>query len=138
MIPTLSTLAKIGHAYGVDLSYFFSDVQHHSSAITRRAHLLDERRDLASVKTTPLQLPRADSKQISKLIELSPGSVVTLGEPGRRTEFTAHVLEGNLRVNSAGAEERLSLGDCVVFDTDAAVLFTGGEARCLVLLVLAR
>jgi len=138
MIPTLPTLAKISHAYGVDLSFFFSDVQHHSSALTRRAHMLDDRREQSIVKTTPLHLPRAESKQVSKLIDLPGGATVTLSEPAKRAEFTAHVLEGNLRVNSAGSEERLSAGDCKVFDTDAAVLFTAEEPRCRVLAVVAR
>jgi transcriptional regulator with XRE-family HTH domain len=38
MIPTLHTLEKICRAYGIGLGYFFRDPQHHSVAITRKAH----------------------------------------------------------------------------------------------------
>jgi len=58
MIPTLPTLAKIAHAYGVDLAFFFSTVQRHSLAITRKAHISADRRDLPRARGTKPQAPR--------------------------------------------------------------------------------
>lgn len=138
MVPTLAKLAKICRVYGIDLGYFFSDVHHHSSAITRKAQMLEDRKEHGLVRTSSLHLPNAESKQVSKLIELSPTSTMILSEAGRRTELTAYVLEGSLRVSSAGAEELLSVGDCIILDTDAAVLFTGVDTRCRLLVVAVR
>ena len=138
MIPTLPTLAKICHVYGVDLGYFFCGLEHHSLAITRGPHMLEDRREHGMIRTIPLHVLTEQSKQVSQVIEIPAGTTLTMSEHGRRTELTVYVLEGSLGVNSAGAEERLSTGDCIVLDTDAAVLFTASETRCRVLAVAAR
>jgi len=138
MVPTLTTLAKICRVYGIGLGYFFSEPQYHSSAITRKAHMLEDRKQHGLTKTTLLHMPNAHGKQVSKLIELSPASTMTLSEAGRRTELTAYVLDGSLRISSASAEELLSVGDCIVLDTDSAVLISGGDTRCRLLVVAAR
>jgi transcriptional regulator with XRE-family HTH domain len=138
MVPTLATLAKICRVYGIGLGYFFAEVQHQSSAITRKAQMLEGRREQGTVKSTPLHVPHAESKQVSQLIEPSPTTTVTLSELGRRTELTAYVLDGSLRISSAGAEEHLLQGDCIVLDTDATVLVSGGDTRCRLLALVAR
>jgi transcriptional regulator with XRE-family HTH domain len=66
MVPTLATLAKICRVYGIGLGYFFAEVQHHSSAITRKAQMLEGRREQGTVKSTPLHVPHAESKQVSQ------------------------------------------------------------------------
>jgi len=63
------------------------------------------------------------------------GPTLALSEQGRRTELTAYVLEGTLEVNSAGSNEMLSPGDCIVLDTDIAVFCTAADAACRVLTV---
>jgi len=54
MVPTLGTLSKICRVYGIGLGYFFSEPEHHSSAITRGANLLQNRRGQASIGATTL------------------------------------------------------------------------------------
>ena len=138
MIPTLPTLAKICHVYGIGLDYFFSNTEHHFLSITRKAHISEEHRQLTAPRTTPLHLPSADSRQVSKVVELPAGSTLTLTEAGRRTELTGYVLDGTLRVTSVGALDRLTPGDCIVLETDAAVFCSAEDTRCRVLVVLAR
>jgi len=138
MIPTLPTLSKICRTYGIGFGYFFSDVEHHSLAITRRAHLVEERRQKGTTKTTPLHVSSAQGKQLSRLLEITAGATLSISEPGTRTELTAYVLEGSLRVNSAGSDEVLVAGDCIVLDTDAAVVISADRAPCRVLTVIVR
>jgi len=138
MIPTLPTLSKICQSYGIGLGYFFYDVEHHSLAITRRTHVLQERREKGATKTTPLHVSSAQSKQVSSLLEMTAGTTLRVSEPGTRTELAAYVLEGNLRVNSAGTDEVLSFGDCIVLDTDSVVLLSADRISCRVLTVTAR
>jgi transcriptional regulator with XRE-family HTH domain len=138
MIPTLPTLSKICRTYGIGLGYFFCEAKHHSMVITRKAHLDDHRRERPSLQLTPLHLPRDRSKQVARIIEIPAASTMTISEPHTRTELTAYVVEGSLRIDNAGTDELLAPGDCVVLDTDAAVLFSGCDSRCRVLVVVAR
>jgi len=138
MIPTLPTLSKICRSYGIGLRYFFSDEEHHSLAITRRAHLMEERRDKGPTRTTPLHVSSPQSKQVSRLLEITSGATLRVSEPGNRTELTAYVLEGSLTVNSAGSDEVLSVGDCIVLDTNEAVLIRTDDVSRRVLAVIAR
>lgn len=138
MVPTLPTLAKISRAFGVDLSYFFSPVSHHSSAITRRAHISNPRRDLPNVKHTPLHWPTPESRQSSEVIEIPSGATFNVGGIALRTELTAYVLEGPVSMTVAGVVDVLETGDCVVLDTDAAVTLTGMGNLSRVLAVFAR
>ncbi|WP_239461929.1 hypothetical protein [Occallatibacter savannae] len=86
----------------------------------------------------PLHVPTASGKQVSRVFEIPSGSTLAMSEQGKRTEITAYVLEGNLGVNSAGSDEVLSPGDCIVLNTDAVVFCTAGDAACRVLAVIAR
>ena len=138
MIPTLPTLSKICRTYGIGLGYFFCEAEHHSMAITRKAHLDDHRRERPSLRSTPLHLPSDRSKQVARIIEIPADSTMTVSEPHTRTELTAYVVEGSLRIDNAGTDELLAPGDCGVLDTNAAVLFSGGDSRCRVLVVVAR
>ena len=138
MVPTLGTLAKICRVYGIGLGYFFSEPEHHSSAITRGANLLPNRRAQASIGTTPLHSPTASGKQVSRVLDIPSGATLALSQKGRRTELTAYILEGTLDVNGAGTEEMLSQGDFIVLDTEIAVFCTAADAACRVLTVNAR
>lgn len=138
MIPTLPTLAKISRVYGVDLAYFFSSVTHHSLAITRHAHVTDERRDQPTVKQTPLHHSTPESKQLSKVVDIPAGVTFNVGDAATRTELTAYVLEGPLHMTAAGVSDVLRTGDSFVLETDAAVMWTAASSRCRVLAVFAR
>lgn len=138
MIPTLPTLAKICRAYGIGLGYFFSEPDQHSLSITRKAHMFDQRREQTSPRSIPLHVPAIQSKQISKVIEIPAGATTRVSEFAARTELTGYVLEGRIRISIAGAEEHLSLGDCLVLDTDAVVLVSGVDTRSRLLAVIAR
>src|SRR5579863_4035216 len=50
MIPTLPTLATICRVYGVGMSHFFSEPDHHVLSITRKAHLQGKVRSHELVK----------------------------------------------------------------------------------------
>jgi len=138
MIPTLPTLAKLSRAYGVDLAYFFSPVTHHSLAITRGAHIVDSRREQATTRNTPLHHATPESRQFSKIVDIPAGATLNVGGAGLRTQLTAYVLAGPLSVSVAGAVELLQTGDCLVLDTDAALIFAALENPCRVLTVFAR
>jgi transcriptional regulator with XRE-family HTH domain len=136
MIPTLPTLAKIAHAYGVDLAFFFSTVQRHSLAITRKAHISADRRDLPRAREMPLHHSTPISRQVSRIVEIPANA--SCNNPNVRTELTACVLEGTLHLTSAGTEEVLHSGDILVLDTDSAVTWSAPETGCRVLAVFAR
>jgi transcriptional regulator with XRE-family HTH domain len=138
MIPTLPTLAKIAHAYGVDLAFFFSTVQRHSLAITRKAHISADRRDLPRAREMPLHHSTPISRQVSRIVEIPANASCNIGNPNVRTELTACVLEGTLHLTSAGTEEVLHSGDILVLDTDSAVTWSAPETGCRVLAVFAR
>src|ERR1700738_4324493 len=50
MIPTLSTLATVSRVYGVGMSHFFTEPEHHSLSITRKAHLQSTARGTESLR----------------------------------------------------------------------------------------
>src|SRR5689334_18346984 len=43
MVPTLQTLSSLCRVYGIGLSYFFSEPKQLSLAITRKAHIAEQR-----------------------------------------------------------------------------------------------
>ena len=135
MIPTLPTLAKICRVYGVGLGYFFSEAERESLAITRKAHMIDHRRGQPHVRSIALHMPNEQSSLISSLVEVPAAARITVGDPGRRTELMAYVIDGNLTVKNGGTEEHLCPGDCAVVETDIAAMFTASDALCRVLLV---
>jgi transcriptional regulator with XRE-family HTH domain len=139
MVPTLQTLVKISHIYGVDLAYFFTGPTQHSLAITRHAHVADERRSQHLPVELPLHHSSTASRQVSRILEIPAGVSWSIGNPGARTELTGYVIAGVLHLTSAGSEEVLNPGDCLVLDTDATSLWTASpETSCRVLAVFAR
>lgn len=135
MTPTLQTLARICRVYGTGLSYFFSEPAIHSVAITRNLHKADEARAHPAIKRTPLHALTARSKQLSQILEIPAGVIASLVESGSRSELTAYVLDGTLRLTVAGSEEELHADDSIVLDTDAVVLWSAGDSGCRVLTV---
>jgi transcriptional regulator with XRE-family HTH domain len=138
MIPTLPTIAKISRAYGVDLGYFFSTVAHHSLSITRGAHIADPRREQPTTRNTLLHHVVPASRQFSKIVDIPAGATLNVGGAALRTELTAYVLAGPLSITVAGTVDVLQTGDCIVFDTDAAIIFAALENPCRLLTVFAR
>jgi transcriptional regulator with XRE-family HTH domain len=136
MIPTLQTLARISRVYGVDLGYFFSSVTHHSLSITRRAHISDDPRGQQAAKEKPLQPYLGTRKQVSQIIDIPAGVMFDAGQSGARTELTAYVLRGTLRMSTAGMLDTVDAGDCFVLETDGAVFWISGDSGCRVLVVL--
>ena len=53
MIPTLPTLATICRVYGVGMSHFFAEPEHHTLSITRKAHLQGTGEGPEAVKRFP-------------------------------------------------------------------------------------
>jgi len=138
MIPTLPTLAKISHAFGVDLSHFFSPATHHSLSITRSAHIADPRHHQSTAKHTPLHRASPESRLFSKIVDIPAGVTFNIGGPASRTELTAYVLDGPLHFTAAGVVEALNTGDCIVIDTDSPAMLTALQSDCRVLTVFAR
>ena len=134
MIPTLPTLLRICRVYGVDLGFFFCTGQQHSLAITRKAHISVDRRDLARAREVPLHHSSPISRQVSRVFEIPAEASFNIGNSGVRTELTAYVLEGTVHMSGA-AEEVLNSGDCLVLDTDSAVTWSAPESGCRVLAV---
>jgi len=138
MLPTLATLANICcRVYGVDLGYFFAGPTHHSLSITRNVYVAADHRDTPAARQTPLHSLRSDSKQLSKIIDIPAGATLQLIQGGARTQLTGYILEGTLQMTSAGSEEVLHTGDCVVMDTDGNVIWSAPASRCRVLAVFA-
>ena len=139
MIPTISTLARLCQVYGVGLGYFFSDATHHSLSISRKAHLSHHGREQATATRIPLHVPTARSSMFVRVLDLPTGLPSNVGESGARTELFAYVLEGRLQLTTAGSNEVLETGDCVVLDTDEPAVWSAlGESPCRVLSISAR
>lgn len=138
MIPTLPTLAKICRVFGIGLSHFFAEGREHSLAITRKAHILDRARG-ESLQTIPLHLPTATGRMVARIIDFPRDFTARADESGQRTELVAYVLTGALRLISAGAQDVLETGDCVVLDTEGSVIWgAAGDSRCRALIVTKR
>jgi len=139
MVPTLQTLLKIAQVYGVDLAYFFSAPTQHSLAITRHAHIADDRRTPHAAIELPLHRSGVASRLVAKIMEIPAGVSWSIGHPDTRTELTGYVIDGTLHLTTAGSQEVLNPGDCIVLDTDTASLWTAPpETQCRVLVVFAR
>lgn len=137
MIPTLHTLEKICRAYGIGLGYFFRDPQHHSVAITRKAHTHGHRGEKLQ-RHTRLHVATAEGHQVSQIIDLQAGGFSAVGECGNITELTAYVIEGTLHVTVAGSHETLEQGDSIVVTTDQPIMWSAAtESPCQFLSVVA-
>jgi transcriptional regulator with XRE-family HTH domain len=138
MVPTLHTLEKICRVYGISFGHFFCEPQHHSLAITRKAHTTRRRGDQLP-RPTPLHVPTAEGHQISQIIDIPAGVSTTVGECGSTTEVTAYVIEGTLHVSIAGANEILEQGDSLVVTTDQSLVWSAPDkTACRILSVATR
>jgi transcriptional regulator with XRE-family HTH domain len=137
MIPTLPTLATICRVYGVGMSHFFSEPEHHILSITRKAHLESTARGPEPVRTVPLNSPRNSSGLLAEMIEVPKGNSDALsGEYNRETCGLVYVIEGSLHLASGGLQEVLEAGDCVFVDTAMPLVWTAaGKNACRVLAV---
>jgi transcriptional regulator with XRE-family HTH domain len=136
MIPTLPTLANICRVYGVGLSYFFSDPEKHTLAITRKAHLLGNGRGQDGVKQVLLHALNTNARMVARMVEYPQGASGTMSEGGQSACSLIYVLEGKLQMDSGGMQEVLETGDCAYIDSDMAIAWSaGGTERCRVLVV---
>jgi transcriptional regulator with XRE-family HTH domain len=136
MIPTLPTLANICRVYGVGLSYFFSDPEKHTLAITRKAHLLGNGRGQDGVKQVLLHALNTNARMVARMVEYPQGASGTMSEGGQSACSLIYVLEGKLQMDSGGMQEVLETGDCAYIDSDMAIAWcAGGTERCRVLVV---
>lgn len=137
MIPTLPTLATICRVYGVGLSHFFSEPDHHMLSITRKAHLQSAGRGPEPVRTIPLSPPRTASGLHAEMIEVPNAAAEALsGVYSRETCGLIYVIEGRLQLASGGLQEVLDAGDCVFVDTQMPLVWSAsGKHPCRVIAV---
>jgi transcriptional regulator with XRE-family HTH domain len=137
MIPTLPTLATICRVYGVGLSHFFSEPDHHMLSITRKAHLQSAARGPEAVRAIPLSPPRSATGLLAEMIEV-PGatSEAMSGVYNRETSGLVYVIEGRLNLAAGGLQETLDAGDCVFIDTRMPLVWSAaGKHVCRVITV---
>ncbi len=137
MIPTLPTLATICRVYGVGLSHFFSEPDHHMLSITRKAHLQSAARGPEALRTIPLSPPRSSTGLQAEMIEVpSSASEALPGVYNRETSGLVYVIEGRLNLAAGGLQEVLDAGDCVFIDTKMPLVWSAaGKHPCRVLAV---
>ena len=136
MIPTLPTLATIARVYGVGMSYFFSEPSRHSLSITRKAHLEGEGRGPEPFKITPLNAATHKPALVAEMIEFAPGGAMLPADHYKEPISVIYVLEGRLRLESAGMEEILESGDCACVESDMTLAWNAvGKSRCRILSV---
>ena len=136
MVPTLPTLATISRAYGVGMSYFFSEPARHTLSITRKAHLQSNTHGLESVKTTPLSAVSKGSRLMAQMIDLPVGGASVMSDAGHETNGLVYVLEGKLQLDAGGMHELLEAGDCACMESEMALAWSAaGKHRCRILAV---
>ncbi len=137
MIPTLSTLALISRAYGVDMGFFFSEPAKHTLSITRKAHLEGISRGLESVKSIPLNVSTPSARLVASMIELSAGGAPCPADACRGDSALVYVLEGKLRLDAGGMQEMLEAGDCAYVESEISLAWSAaGKGRCRILAVM--
>jgi transcriptional regulator with XRE-family HTH domain len=139
MIPTLPTLATIARAYGVSMSYFFSEPTHHALSITRRAHLEGDGRVAESVKVTPLNAEGKGFRLMAQMIEFPPGGANIAVNGFQESGAVVYVLEGRLRLDAGGMRDTLETGDCACMESEMPMAWSAADKhRCRVLAVMPR
>jgi transcriptional regulator with XRE-family HTH domain len=137
MIPTLPTLATISRAYGVGMSYFFSEPARHTLSITRKAHLQSSGRGPEPVKVTPLNAAGESPRLVAQMIEFPPGAATSATESFHETSGLVYVLEGRLQLDAGGMREVLEPGDCAYMESEMPLAWSAADKhRCRVLAVL--
>ncbi len=136
MIPTLPTLATICRVYGVGLSHFFCEPEHHRLSITRRAHFQGSHRGAVPSTVVPLNSTSHDTPLFAQMIELTPNSSSSFHGIGGGTSAVVYVLEGRLQFSGGAMTETLDTGDCACIDTSMAFSWSAvGKHRCRILAV---
>jgi transcriptional regulator with XRE-family HTH domain len=130
MIPTLSTLALISRAYGVDMGFFFSEPAKHTLSITRKAHLEGNSRGLELVKTIPLNVSTPSARLVASMIELSAGGAPCPADACCGDSTLVYVLEGKLRLDAGGMQEMLEAGDCAYVESEIALAWSAAGKGC--------
>jgi transcriptional regulator with XRE-family HTH domain len=136
MIPTLPTLSSICRAFGVGLSFFFTEPTKHSVSITRKAHAFENARSKGELKTAPLN-PSTCARLLARVVEFPAGTVVTLTEAGSPLSCVVHILTGRLHLVVGGDPvEVLETGDCVCVESDMLISWSkDGTSTCRALVV---
>ncbi len=136
MIPTLSTLATVCRVYGVGISHFFAESEHHSLSITRKAHLESKGHGQESARSIPLNSPLEKPCLIAQMIELAPGSASCIEPSCGETCGLAYVLEGSLQLEVGGVHETLEAGDCIYMQSQMPLAWSPiAKHRCRILFV---
>ena len=140
MIPTLPTLATISRVYGVGMSHFFNEPDHHTLSITRNAQFHSHGRGPEPERAIPLHLVTGAECLQAQVVEITPDG----GEPFPEVANgpvcgLVYVVEGQLELNAGGLQERMDAGDCLYLDTQLPLSWNaGGKERCRVLCVRSR
>lgn len=137
MIPTLPTLATICRVYGVGLSHFFLEPDHHMLSITRKAHLEGMSRGPESIKAIPLSPPRSSTGLLAEMIEVpTAASEAFSGVDNKETSGLIYVIQGRLQLAAGALQEVLDAGDCVFIDTCMPLAWrAAGKHPCRIIAV---
>jgi len=135
MVPTLSTLAILCRVYGVGLGFFFADATKHSMSITRS--LQKPRSGRRQETKKQYRLNGTDSKpMLAREVNLPPQFTETLNEVSKVFVGMIYVLEGMLKLESAGQTDTLEPGDCVCLDSEMLIAWgASGTSWCRALVV---
>jgi transcriptional regulator with XRE-family HTH domain len=137
MIPTLPTLATISRVYGVGMSHFFTEPEHHTLSITRKAQLHSHSRGPEHDRAMPLHLITGLPRLSAHVVDLPPEGGDPFGSAASQPVCgLIYVIEGRLEMNVGGMQEALDAGDCLYLDTLMPLAWSaGGKERCRVLCV---
>ena len=136
MVPTLPTLSTICRVYGVGLSHFFCEPEHHALSITRKAHLQAKARGEEPVRSVPLNAPGSGVPLRAEMMDVTAAAPLTLNEPNERTMALLYVVDGRVQFNAGAMMEVLEAGDCAYVDTSLPLAWsTMGKSRCRILVV---
>ena len=137
MIPTLPTLARICRVYGIGLHYFFGVLDDHSIAVTRRSHVVEEKRGFRSLKTIPLHVSSAEDDLIARIIDFPPDMPSRIEDGRTASQLVAYIIDGSIELNLAGMKKTLRAGDCAVLNKPASAIWSAASSHCRVLVVTA-
>lgn len=136
MIPTLPTLVTIIRAYGVGLSYFFTDPERHAISITRRAHLDGKGRGPEPAQVTPLHALGTRPRLIAEAMEISPSATFYPTEENSELCALLYVRDGTLEMDSGGMAEKLESGDCAYIESQMPfAMQAAGKETCRLVMV---
>ena len=136
MTPTLSTLATICRVYGVGLGHFFCEPMEHSLSITRNVTSQGRGRGAENGLRIPLNPGVAGRKLDAVLVDVESGTASADAETVQARALLIYVLDGSLRLEIGGMEEKLETGDCAYLETDLPVAWGAlGAQRCRLLAV---